>query len=165
MRGGRWRETLRGFSHASLELLRAEAEALGGDLARSGRRLVGVVVLAVAAAAVLFWAVGALLSFGILLLGRWLPLWGAALAVFGALTLIGLALAGLGWWRLRRIETPAATVRRRAGEHAEWWRRNVSGGRPGGGAAGRRRPPLAASARGADGDDADDDWGDEDDRW
>ena len=63
--------------------------------------------------------VGVLLLAG--LLDRWLPIWGAALAVTGLLALVATVLALAGRARLRRLENPLATARRRMDDHLAWW--------------------------------------------
>ena len=76
-----WLGVLRSLGQAGTDLLRSEIDALGSDLADSGASLARAVGLFLAAAFVVFWAVGALGFFSIELLALWLPRWGAALIV------------------------------------------------------------------------------------
>ena len=56
----------------------------------------------------------------------WLPRWLAALAVLALLALLAAVLVAVARARLRRLESPAATVRRRAGEYQEWWESRIA---------------------------------------
>ena len=49
------------------------------------------------------------------------PRWGAALIVLAVLVVVALLLALVGYFRVKRLETPAGTVRRRLTEHNQWW--------------------------------------------
>lgn len=125
-RSAGWVDHFRSLGSAFLELLRAELAALGQDMGRSGRTLLRAVLLLLVALFVLFWGLGMVAFVGVEVLALWLPRWGAALTVLGSLLLVALALAAVGWWRLRRLELPAATVRRRLEDHREWWQRTVA---------------------------------------
>lgn len=127
-RRSRWRRSLLSVGRASVDLVGAELGALAEDLKSSGRVLSRSLVLLLLAAFFLFWALGALVCVAIVVLALWLPLWGAALAVLGALLVLTAMLGGLGWRRIRRLETPARTVKRRVANHALWLRsQNLSG--------------------------------------
>ncbi len=136
---------------ALLEVLRAEAAVLGEDLGRTGRELLKVALLACVALAVLFWTVGAATLALVELLALWLPRWGATLAVVG-LFVAAIALLGLlAWLRLRRLEIPTETLRRRVDEHLDWWQLNVlhpeEPGGPAGGAVESGPPPPEETGR------------------
>ena len=124
-------EVLAPLSEAALDLMRAEYGVVSSELRKSGRSLVRALLLLLIGLFALFWAVGAaalvLLEVGSL----WLPRWGAALAVVTLFLVVGGLFAALARRRLRRIEWPDATVRRRLTEHREWWDRRVSAYRPG----------------------------------
>lgn len=125
-----WLELIRAVGKALLELAAAEIEALVGDLKASGRALAGVLLLFVVAAFFGFWTLGLLFYAAVEALTLWLPRWGAALAVAGA-GLLGVAIvAGIGWLRLRRLESPAETVRRRVRDHVGWLQESVLETRP-----------------------------------
>src|SRR6185295_6665960 len=68
---------IRGLGQALVDVLRAELAALERDLARSGGELSKGLGLFGAAAALAFWAIGALVVAAIAGLAVWLPLWGA----------------------------------------------------------------------------------------
>jgi hypothetical protein len=123
----KWIELLADVGRAVLELLEAEAKALQEELAVSGRSYLRVLLLFAVTAAVLFWAGGALTFFLVALVALWLPLWGAALSVGGGLILVGLAVAGVGWWKLRHTERPDGVFRRRFDEHVAWFRTRLLG--------------------------------------
>ncbi len=109
------------LGQAALDLARAEGQALSGELKGSGKVLTGSIVLILLGLFTLFWALGVLAFFAVELLATQYPRWVAALVVFGFLLLLAAALAAFGWARIKRIEKPAATVRRHWLEYREWW--------------------------------------------
>jgi hypothetical protein len=121
----RWRDLISGLGEALLDLLAAELEALKRDFARSGRGLLVVLGLFGAALVVAFWLVAAAVGFVIALLSLWLPVWGATLSTVGLLLVVTAILAGVGWWRLRRLDGPSRIFERRWREHREWWRERI----------------------------------------
>lgn len=124
-RVGGWLDFLRSLGQALLEVLRAELTALSEDLRLSARRLRAALLLFLAALLVLFWGLGVLVYAAVEVLALWLPRWGAALSLAGLLLLVAGLCAGLGRGRLRGVENPARTVRRRLDEHVGWWQRRV----------------------------------------
>lgn len=142
------------LGQAALGLLRAEATALRLELEGTARGLVRVLLLFVAALFGLFWALGALI-FALVEIGAlWLPRWGAALILVAVLAVCALALALVARSRLRRLDTPAETMRRRSEELQGWWERRWSDaeapglgeGDRGGTGAGRAEPSLRPDA-------------------
>ena len=120
-----WIDLFRSLGEALLEVWRAELATLQDDLSRSGRHLGVALGLFGAAVLVLFWTFGLLLFVLISLLHIWLPWWGAALIVL-ALFLIAMAILGwLGLNRLRKVESPVETVRRRVDSHLDWWQHGL----------------------------------------
>ena len=120
-----WIDLFRSLGEALLEVWRAELATLQDDLSRSGRQLGMALGLFGAAAVLLFWTVGLLLFALIALLHIWMPWWGAALVVL-ALFLIAMAILGrLGLNRLRKVESPVETVRRRVDSHLDWWQHGL----------------------------------------
>src|SRR4029077_3229280 len=116
-----WIDLFRSLGEALLEVWRAELGTLQDDLERSGRHLGVALGLFGAAVMLTFWAVGLGLFVLISLLHLWLPWWGASLVVL-ALFLIAVAiLAKLGLGRIRKVENPLETVRRRVDSHLDWW--------------------------------------------
>src|SRR4051812_32695496 len=108
-----WIDLFRSLCESLLEVLRAEAATLQQDLQRSGRQFGAVLALFGGALFLLFWLVGLLLFTLIAVLNIWLQLWAAALLVL-LLFAIGIAiLSWLGMRRLRQVENPMDTVRRR----------------------------------------------------
>lgn len=118
-------ENATALGQAGLELARAEAAALSGELKISGKALFKIVLLFVSCLFFLFWAVAVLVFAGIEVGAIWLPRWGSALAVFGILLLIVLIVGAVAWRRLSRLETPIVTARRRLADHLGWWRERV----------------------------------------
>lgn len=128
MSGGRpWMAMVREIGVSFVALLRAEFEALVGDLANSGRSLLRILVLAGFAAGVIFWSLGLLLYLGVELLSLVLPRWGAVASLLGLLLLVALLLALAMRRRWAAIEPPAATVRRRLADNRRWWHERVEG--------------------------------------
>ncbi len=128
MSGGRpWLAMVREIGVSFVALLRAEFEALIGDLASSGRSLLRLLVLAGLAAGVIFWSLGLLLYLGVELLSLVLPRWGAAAALLGLFLLVALLLALAVRRRWTALEPPATTVRRRLDDNRRWWRERVEG--------------------------------------
>lgn len=118
---GAWIELFRSLGQALLDLFKAELATLRRELERSGRTLAVALGLFGAAAAVGFWLIGALIYSLIQVVAIWLPLWGASLAVTGLFAVAMAVLALVGVRKLKRIESPAATVGRRWEDHLEWW--------------------------------------------
>ncbi|MDX2000656.1 MAG: phage holin family protein [Thermoanaerobaculia bacterium] len=116
-----WLDLFRDFGSSLLTLGRAELSAFQRDLSESSRRLLGALGLFLAAIVFAFWTVGVATAFLVVLLARWLPPWGAALAVTGLLALLATILALAGRARLRQVESPLATARRRMDDHLAWW--------------------------------------------
>lgn len=115
-----WIELIRGLGAALLEVYRAEADELKSEVQESSKHLLWAVALFGAAAAIGFWTVAAGIYFLIQVLALWLPLWGASGVALLVLVLTLAILAGVGYWRLRRWENPAAAIRRRLAEHRIW---------------------------------------------
>jgi len=122
-----WLELFRVLGKAVTELVSAELAALRDDFGRSGRHAGIALALFGAAGFVAFWALGTFVLFLIALAARWMPVWGAALTVSGALVLVLALLSWLGLRRLRSLEPPAATVQRRWEDHQRWWNERVVG--------------------------------------
>jgi hypothetical protein len=74
---------------------------------------------------VAFWTVGVLIAAVVAILALWLPVWGAALLVFALFAALAGALAWLGVRRLREIENPVASLRRRISDHLDWWQNTL----------------------------------------
>ncbi len=120
-----WIDLFRSLGESLLEVLRAEVATLQKDLQRSGRHFGAALALFGGAAVLLFWMVGLLLFALIALLNIWLQLWAAALIVL-ALFVVAIAILGwLGMRRLRQVENPMETVRRRVDEHFDWWQHSL----------------------------------------
>jgi uncharacterized membrane protein YqjE len=113
---------------AGLDLLRAEAVALSDELQTSGKTFLRAVLWLLLSLFILFWALALLAYSGVEILALWLPRWGAALIVLGVLLLIGGLVGWLGWRRIKNLETPAQTVRRRLADHQKWWHRKLRKG-------------------------------------
>jgi hypothetical protein len=127
MRG--WLGMLRSLNTSLLAVWRAELSALVDDLSSSGRRLRSALLLLALAGSLFVLLIGTLVFTAIAALAVVMPLWGAALTVAGVLALAVAIVAGLGMARLKTVESPASTVRRRVDDHLEWWNRRLSSGR------------------------------------
>lgn len=115
----------RSLGEALLQVWRAELDTLQQDLQRSGRYL-GVALAFLGATAVLgFWIVGLLLFALVALFHIWLPWWGASLIVLALFMLAAAILASLGVKRLKNVENPITTVRRRVDNHLDWWQHGL----------------------------------------
>jgi len=130
---------VRGMGSALLGVVSAEFSALIGDLAGSGRSLTRALLLFGLGFAFAFWTLGLLVYFAIELLALKMARWGAVGAVFGVFLLVAVALIAAALARLRRIESPAATVDRRIQSHLAWWQERIAGA-----------PPRRTGARGDD---------------
>jgi hypothetical protein len=124
----RWRDLFTTIGESFLELMAAELAELEGDLGRSGKLLVRIVVAFVLAAVLAVYATGGAGALAVVLLSRVWPLWGAILAVIAALLLLASVAAAVGAVWLRRLESPLATVRRRMDSHVEWWQGEILDG-------------------------------------
>ena len=127
MRG--WLGMLHSLNRSLLAVWRAELAALFDDLSSSGRRLRSALLLLALAGSLFVLLIGTLVFTAIAALSVVMPLWGAALTVAGVLALAVAIVAGLGMARLRTVESPASTVRRRVDDHLDWWNRRLSSGR------------------------------------
>jgi hypothetical protein len=114
-------EMIRGLGVALIEVLRAEAAALAGDLRRSGRDLGIATGLVAAAAGIGFWLVGLMVATLVAVLAIWLPVWGAALITLGIFILIAGGLVWAAISRFRRLESPAESIGWRIPAHVNWW--------------------------------------------
>jgi cell division protein FtsW (lipid II flippase) len=120
-----WIELFRSLGESLLEVWRAELATLQEDFGRSGRYLGSALGLLGAALILLFWIVGLLLFVLIALAHVWLPWWGAALVVLLLFLLATGLLVWSGLRRLRRVENPIETVRRRVDNHLDWWQHGL----------------------------------------
>jgi Putative Actinobacterial Holin-X, holin superfamily III len=125
-----------------LELVDAEVAAGREELSASWRGALKIVAFFAAAVALLFWVVALLAYALVALASRWLPGWGAGLAVAGLFVAVAAGLGALGWRRATRLENPVDVVIRRLRDHLGWWRTEVTLhpalGEPGGEARQRR---------------------------
>jgi len=120
-----WIDLFRSLGESLLEVWRAELATLQEDFQRSGRHLGMALGLLGGAVVLLFWIVGLLLFVLIALLHVWLPWWGASLSVLLLFLLAAGLLVWLGVRRLRRVENPVETVRRRVDNHLDWWQHGL----------------------------------------
>lgn len=120
-----WSDSIKAVGRAYLELLRSEVAALRDDLAATGRRVGGLLLLLAVAAFTLFWTMGVLIYFLVEVLTLWLPRWGSSLVVLLLLLAVVATLALVVRRRWSRTELPDQTVRRRFEEHLNWWESRV----------------------------------------
>jgi len=120
-----WIEMFRGLGESLLDVLRAEVSTLQEDLSRSGRIAGGALALLGAALILLFWIVGLLIFALIAVLAIWLELWAASLIVLGLFLITTGILAWLGVNRLKQVENPMQTFRRRVDDHLDWWQNTL----------------------------------------
>jgi Putative Actinobacterial Holin-X, holin superfamily III len=120
-----WIEMFRGLGEALLDVLRAEAATLQEDLTRSGKIAGGALALLGAALILLFWIVGLVIFALVTVLAIWLPLWGAALVVLALFLLAAGILSWLGLRRIKQVENPVQTFRRRVDDHLDWWQNTL----------------------------------------
>lgn len=126
----RWSDLLAPLGQAGLDLARAEYGAVSSEIRSSGRSLVKALLLLLIALFASFWAIGAVALVVVEVGSLWLPRWAAALVVLALFLLVGLLFAVVARRRLRRIERPAETVRRRLNEHRDWWDRRIAAAGP-----------------------------------
>jgi hypothetical protein len=122
-----WSGLVRDVGRSFLALVRAELEALAGDLQGSARTLLRALLVAAIAGAVVFWAIGLAIDVAVELLALAMPRWAAAATVLGLLLLVAAVLIVVVRRRMREIEAPAETLRRRIEESRAWWTRRVEG--------------------------------------
>lgn len=120
-----WIEMFRGLGEALLDVLRAEVATLQEDLSRSGRIAGGALALLGVALVFLFWIVGLIIFVLVALLAVWLPLWAAALIVLALFTIVAGILGWVGMRRLKQVENPVQTFRRRVDDHLDWWQNTL----------------------------------------
>ena len=122
----RWSDLLVPLSEAGLDLVRAEYGVVSSEVRRAARRLAKALLLLLIGLFALFWAIGAVALVVLELGSLWLPRWGAALVDLGLFLVLGLLFAVVARRRLRGIEYPIETVRRRLSEHRDWWDRKIA---------------------------------------
>ena len=120
-----WIEMFRGLGEALLDVLRAEVATLQEDLSRSGRIAGGALALLGVALVFLFWIVGLIIFVLVALLAVWLQLWAAALIVLTLFTVTAGILGWMGMSRLKTVENPVQTFRRRVDDHLDWWQNTL----------------------------------------
>lgn len=120
-----WLSMFRSLGEALLQVWRAELDTLQQDFQRSGRDL-GIALGLLGGTVVLaFWIAGLLLFALVALLHVWLPWWGASLIVLVLFLAAAALLASLGVKRLKTVESPITTVRRRMDNHLDWWQHGL----------------------------------------
>ena len=122
---GGWIDMFRGLGEALLDVLRAEVATLQEDLSRSGRIAGGALALLGAALILLFWIIGLLIFVLVTVLAIWLPLWGASLVVLALFLATAGVLSWLGVRRIKQVENPVQTFRRRVDDHLDWWQNTL----------------------------------------
>lgn len=120
-----WLDLFRALGQALADLAAAELAALKEELARNGKTLGVALGLFAAAAAIGFWLIALVLYTAIQVLAIWMPLWGASAVVTGFFFLLVAALALIGALKLKKLESPAATIGRRWDGHRQWWDRRL----------------------------------------
>ncbi|MGO1412175.1 MAG: phage holin family protein [Microbacterium sp.] len=100
-------------------LLVAEWNALKVYLGKLIKHGSWTAILAIAALFFLFWTIPAFLTFLIILLDLWLPLWAAALIVLG-IGVVFIAICGLWAWighikKIQKLESPGQAAKTDAG--------------------------------------------------
>lgn len=131
-----WLELFRALGQSLADLAAAEIAALKEELAKNGRTLALALALFGAAAMTGFWLIALVLFTLIQVLAIWLPMWGASAVVTGFFLLVVAALALFGARKLKKLESPGATVGRRWSDHRRWWDRHLLAETPAPGALG-----------------------------
>src|SRR5215203_1719463 len=120
-----WIDLVRSLGESLLEVWRAELDTLQDDFKRTGHHL-GLALAFFGAALILgFWIAGLLLFALVALLHIWLPWWAASLIVLALFTLVAGILVRLALTRLKEVESPVETVRRRVDNHLDWWQNGL----------------------------------------
>ena len=122
---GGWIEMFRGLGEALLDVLRAEVATLQEDLTRSGKIAGGALALLGVALILLFWILGLLIFCLVAVAAIWLPLWAATLVVLVLFLTVAGVLSWLGINRLKQVENPVETFRRRVDDHLDWWQNTL----------------------------------------
>ncbi|MDX1740648.1 MAG: phage holin family protein [Rhodothermales bacterium] len=120
-----WIENAKSLGEALTQVLRAEWVELQGELGRSVRRVAGAGGFLVLAVFILFWAIGVFVISAVAGLAILWPIWAAALAVGGVLAGIGLVVGWVAWRKVKSVDSPGATVRRRVDDHVLWWQERI----------------------------------------
>lgn len=120
-----WIDMFRALGESLIEVLRAEMATLQEDLTRSGRNLGGALAFLGVVLILSFWILGLLIFSLVALLYVWLPLWASALIVLLLFAAVAGAFGWLGMKRMRQVENPVATVRRRVDSHLDWWQNSL----------------------------------------
>ncbi len=120
-----WIDLFRGLGESLLTVLRAEVATLQEDLSRSGRIAGGALALLGVALILLFWILGLVIFTAVVVLAIWLPLWGASLVVLGLFLVAAGLLGWMGTNRLKQVENPVDTFRRRVDDHLDWWQNTL----------------------------------------
>lgn len=127
--GESWQGELRQMTSALGDVARAEVDVLKEDVAQWGRRFGIAIALFLVAFMTVFWLV-ALLIYSAVRGAESLFGLGpaqAALAIAGAVLLLILLLALIGYLLLRGVSSPLVAARKRYEDHRRWWRQEVLG--------------------------------------
>lgn len=124
------------LGRAGLALAQAEARSVRTELGDTGRLAFRTSVWGVVAAVLCFWGGAVLTAALVVALTQWLTLLVALLTVGGVFLAVGLLAALIARSRLKRLESPAGSLKRRVSDHMRWWREELGMGPPeaGGGA-------------------------------
>ena len=125
-----WLGVSRELGLSLLDLLRAEAAALGSDLGSSAQKLLKIGGIFAIALFLLFWSIGILAYLAVELLTGLLPAWGAVSTVFAVFLLAAVICGLVGKAGLSRLESPTVTLSRRFDEHRQWWESRIVGSGP-----------------------------------
>lgn len=120
-----WLEALAPLREAAVDLLRAEYGVVSSEVRSAGRSFLKAVLLLLVGLFALFWAIGAVALVVVEVAALWLPRWAAASTALALFVVVGLVLAAIARRKMKAIEPPAQTVKRRFGEHRDWWERKV----------------------------------------
>lgn len=121
-----WRSRIAEVGSAFLGVVRAEIDAYVADFERSGRQVVRLLVVAAIAAAIGFWTIGLTLYLLVELVALAHPRW-RAVGIVWLLFVVATGIAALiARSRARKIESPAAIVRRRGEETRRWWSEQIA---------------------------------------
>ncbi len=114
------------LGRAGLALVGAEARAMRGDLSNTGRIAVRSGAWGLIAFALGVWGGAALTAGLVVLASKVLTLVQALLAVGTIFLVLAAGAIAMARRRMRQLESPVQSVKRRAGEHLAWWQTEVT---------------------------------------
>ena len=115
-------ELVGNLGRAGVALAQAEARSVRAELGGTTRLALRSSLWGLVAGTLCFWGGAVLTAALVVALTQRFSLLVSLLAVGGTFSALGLIAAVVARSRMKQLESPARSIRRRASSHLEWWR-------------------------------------------